>query len=80
VSNVIGLDFGAILKFTEKIFNLGNIPPGDKADSYAYDDLGEFFKFSNPPRIFQSIQAPLKPDYFFSPERPRDEPDNDWED
>ncbi len=77
VSNTLGLDFGAMLKFIEEIFNLGNIPPGDYADSYANDNLGEFFQFSKPPRSFQSIQAPLKPEVFLDPNRPIGPPDND---
>jgi len=77
VSNVMGLDFGAMLKFTEEIFNLGNIPPGNYADYYANDDLGEFFQFSKPPRSFQSITAPLGKEVFLDPKRPRGAPDND---
>jgi phospholipase C len=77
VSNVMGLDFGAMLKFTEEIFNLGVIPPGDYADSYANDDLGEFFQFSKPPRTFESIAAPMKKEVFLDPKRPQGPPDND---
>jgi phospholipase C len=77
VSNVMGLDFGSMLKFTEEIFNLGTIPPGDYADAYAVDDLGEFFQFSNPPRSFQNISAPLGKEVFLDPKRPITEPDND---
>ncbi len=77
VSNVMGLDFGAMLKFIEEIFNLGTIPPGDFADSYANDDLGAFFQFSKPPRSFQSITAPLGKEVFLDPKRPVTDPDND---
>ncbi len=77
VSNVMGLDFGAMLKFIEEIFNVGTIPPGDYADSYANDDLGEFFNFSAAPRTFQSIDAPLKKEVFLDPKRPVTPPDND---
>jgi phospholipase C len=77
VSNTMGLDFGAILKFTEQIFNLGNIPPGNYADYYANDDLGEFFQFTKPPRSFQSITAPLGAEVFLDPKRPMGPPDND---
>jgi phospholipase C len=77
VSNVMGLDFGAMLKFIEEIFNLGNIPPGDGADYYANDDLGEFFQFSKPPRSFQSITAPLGREVFLDPSRPVEPADND---
>lgn len=77
VSNVMGLDFGAILKFIEEIFNLGTIPPGDYADYYANDDLGEFFQFGKQPRTFQSIQAPLEKEVFLDPKRYHGSPDND---
>jgi len=77
VSNVMGLDFGSMLKFIEQIFNLGTIPPGTAADSYAVDDLGEFFQFSKPPRSFQSINAPLGKEVFLDPNRPRIPPDDD---
>jgi phospholipase C len=77
VSNVMGLDFGAMLKFIEAIFDLGTVAPGDYADSYAVDDLGEFFQFSNPPRSFESINAVQNADYFLNPNRPLGPPDND---
>lgn len=77
VSNVMGLDFGAILKFVEEIFSLGTIPPGDYADYYANDDLGEFFQFNKPPRAFQSIQAPVGKEVFLDPARWHGPPDND---
>jgi phospholipase C len=77
VSNVMGLDFGAMLLFTEEIFNLGTIPPGDYADSYANDDLSEFFQFNNPPQSFQAINAPFKADVFLDPNRPKLPPDDD---
>ncbi|HWY19689.1 MAG TPA: alkaline phosphatase family protein [Candidatus Acidoferrum sp.] len=77
VSNVMGLDFGAMLKFIEEIFNVGTIPPGTYADYYANDDLGEFFNFNNPPRSFQSINAPLTKEVFLDPDRPITDADND---
>jgi phospholipase C len=77
VSNTMGLDFGAMLKFIEEVFNVGYIPPGDYADSYANDDLGEFFQFSKPPRSFESISAPLKKEVFLDPKRQMGPPDND---
>jgi phospholipase C len=77
VSNVMGLDFGAMLKFIEEIFHVGKIPPGNFADAYAYDDLGEFFQFSAPPRSFQSITAPLGREVFLDPNRPVIMPDDD---
>ena len=77
VSNVMGLDFGAMLRCIEDVFNLGRIPPGEGADSYAIDDLSEFFNFSAPPRAFQGINAPVKPEVFLDPNRPIIPPDND---
>jgi phospholipase C len=77
VSNVMGLDFGAMIKFIEEIFNLGTIPPGNYADAYAYDDLGEFFEFSAPPRSFQSISAPVGREVFLDPKRRITPADND---
>ena len=77
VSNTFGLDFGAILKFTEEIFNLGNIPPGTGVDAYAYGDLGDFFQFNLPPRPFVAITAPLSKEVFLDPKRPITAPDND---
>ena len=79
VSNVHSLDFGAILKFTEEIFNLGTIPPGTGVDSFAYDDLGEFFQFNLPPRPFEVINAPLSKEVFLDPKRPITAPDDDDE-
>ena len=77
VSNVMGLDYGAMLKFIEDIFNLGTIPPGNYADYYANDDLGEFFQFSKPARSFQSITAPVGKEVFLDPKRLHGPPDND---
>jgi hypothetical protein len=77
VSNTMGLDFGAMLKFIEQIFNVGTIPPGNLIDSFAADDLGEFFEFSAPPRSFTSITAPDGPEVFLDPKRPITDADND---
>ena len=77
VDNTFGLDFGSLLKFIEHIFNLGNIPPGDYADSYSTGDLHEFFQFNRPPRPFESITAPLDAGFFLDPSSPIEAPDND---
>lgn len=77
VSNVMGLDFGAMLKFVEKIFNLSTIPPGNNADAYSIDDLSEFFQFNKPPRSFQSINAPFGKAVFLDPNRPQTPADNE---
>ena len=66
-----------MLKFTEEIFNVGTIPPGNYADYYANDDLSEFFNFNNPPRSFQSITAPLSKEVFLDPNREITDADND---
>ena len=49
-------DFGSILHFTEKTFDLGFIPPGNFADARA-DDLMDFFDFSMKPRAFVPISS-----------------------
>jgi phospholipase C len=75
------LDFGAMLKFTEEIFGglgtISNDPLNRYADYYAYDDLSEFFQFTQPPRSFETIQAPLDKSVFLDPNRPAEPPDND---
>lgn len=75
------LDFGSTLKFIEEVFgNIGTIsndPLEPYADYYTQDDLGEFFHFNQPPRPFESIQAPLGKDYFLDPRLPEEPPDND---
>jgi phospholipase C len=84
-NNTAGLDFGTMLKFIEQIFNLGYIPDvtpdgvdlGHFADYYSNGDLSEFFKFNKPPRTFESIDAPLKKEFFLNPKRPIEPPDND---
>jgi phospholipase C len=81
VSNTMGLDFGATLKFIEEVFgDIGTIsddPSNPYADYYANDDLGEFFQFNQPPHSFQLINAPLKQEFFLNPNRPIEPPDND---
>jgi hypothetical protein len=58
-------------------FQRGYRTPGNYADYYANDDLGEFFQFSKPPRKFQKITAPLGEEVFLNPERLQGAPDND---
>jgi phospholipase C len=81
VSNTMGLDFGAILKFTEQVLGIdgviSNDPTNEYADYYATDDLSEFFQFDLVPLPFEPINAPLKEDVFLDPNRPHDGPDND---
>jgi phospholipase C len=69
-------DFGSILRFVEKVFGLGRIPPGDFADARA-DDLADFFDFQAAPRAFVPIPAPLPGDYFIGDKRPPTPPDDD---
>jgi phospholipase C len=80
VSNVMGEDFGTILKFIEGTFGLPNIDSGTLggfADSYAYGNLSEFFDFNQPPSTFQTIPAPVKEEVFLDPKRLMGPPDND---
>jgi phospholipase C len=80
VSNVMGEDFGTMLKFVEEIFNLGNIQSGGLgafADQWSNGDLSEFFQFGQAPNAFQSIQAPFPAKVFLDPKRPILPPDND---
>jgi len=84
VSNAAGLDFGAILRFVEEIFGVGNIPPPAGgyqyyyfADYYATGDLGEFFNFGKAPHSFRRIEAPHKKEFFLDPRRPIEPPDDD---
>jgi phospholipase C len=64
-------DFGSILKFTEKTFNL---PSLGYADAFA-DDLSDCFNFSQTPLQFQRIAAPLGVEYFLNDKRPPTDPD-----
>ncbi len=66
-------DFGSILKFIEKTFNL---PSLGYADSRA-DDLSDCFDFNQAPPRFQTIAAPLKAQYFLDDQTPPTDPDND---
>ena len=69
-------DFGSILKFIETAFNLPLIPPGTFADSRS-DDLADFFNFTQPPRAFVPVPAPLGPNFFLNDTRPVTDPDDD---
>jgi phospholipase C len=69
-------DFGSLLRFIE--FNFG-IPEGalNFADARASTDLTNFFQLGQPPRAFQTINAPLKAEFFIKDKRPPTDPDND---
>jgi len=66
-------DFGSILKFIETTFK---VPSLGYADARA-DDLSDCFDYRQTPISFQTIQAPLKADYFLNDQRPTTDPDDD---
>ena len=67
-------DFGSILNFMEKTFNLPSLGFADAATS---DDLADCFDLTQTPLTFKTINAPLKADYFIHDKRPPTPPDND---
>lgn len=69
-------DFGSVLRFMEGAFNLGEGALGF-ADARSTDDLSGFFNFSQTPRPFQTIQAPLNAFYFIYDRSIPDPPDTD---
>jgi phospholipase C len=69
-------DFGSILRFVEKVFDLGLIPPGNFADARA-DDLMDFFDFASAPRSFTPIPTKIPASRFLKHSRPMELPDND---
>jgi len=69
----VDYDFGSFLKFIEETFNL---PSLGYADSFA-NDLSDCFDFSQAPFQFQTIDAPLGPDYFLHDTHPPLPPDDD---
>jgi phospholipase C len=68
-------DFGSILQFTEKNFNLPNIGPGYYADAYA-GDLSGYFSLASP-RLFTPINTKLDADFFLYREPPSSLPVDD---
>ncbi len=66
-------DFGSILKFIEKIFNL---PSLGYADTPA-DDLSDCFNLAQTPLIFHPIAAPLDAAHFINDQRTPTGPDDD---
>jgi len=66
-------DFGSILKFIEETYNLPSLGFAD----VPADDLADCFNFSQTPLTFQTIDAPLKADFFLHDARPLTDPDND---
>jgi phospholipase C len=68
--------FGSVLKFIESAFGLPLIPPGNYVDARS-DDLSDFFDFTQPPRSFTTVPAPLGVDFFINDHRPLRGPDDD---
>ncbi len=66
-------DFGSILHFIELTFSL---PSLGYADARA-DDLGDCFDYSQSPRAFRTVLAPLNAQYFLEDRRRPEDPDND---
>jgi phospholipase C len=74
-------DFGSILKFVEKTFNLTTVAPGASpayADATSYTgDLSDCFDFSQTPLAFQKIAAPLDATHFLEDKTQPTDPDDD---
>lgn len=66
-------EFGSILKFVEKTFDLGSLGTTDVRS----DDLSDCFDFSSPPHRFRPIPAPLQPSYFLKQPITMQDPDDD---
>jgi phospholipase C len=66
-------DFGSILKFVEKNFDLSSL---GYADAYA-DDLSDCFNLNQTPLKFQTIPAPVSAEQFVNDRRPPTDPDDD---
>ena len=67
-------DFGSILRMVEENFGL---PTLGYADSYAPDDLSDCFYFKQQPLVFQTIDAPLRADYFLHDTSTPGDPDDE---
>src|SRR5579863_444141 len=66
-------EFGSILKFVEKTFDLGSLGTTD----VRADDFSDCFNFKGTPRSFTPIPAPLGADYFLKQGGGNGPPDND---
>jgi phospholipase C len=66
-------EFGSLLKFTEKAFDLGSLGATD----VRADDLSDCFNFSQSPRKFVPIQSKFGPEYFLHQPIDHEIPDND---
>ena len=69
-------NFGSILRYIERSYTLGFIPPGTFAD-VGSDTLADFFNFTKPPRPFVAVPAPLPESFFLNDHRPATAPDDD---
>jgi len=67
-------DFGSILNFMEQTFA---VPSLGLADAHANDDLSDCFNLGQTPLTFQTINAPLKADFFLQDRRAPTGPDDD---
>jgi phospholipase C len=66
-------DFGSILKFVETNFDLPSLGYADAVG----DDLSDCFNYSQTPISFQTINAPMRANYFLNDRRPLSDPDDD---
>jgi phospholipase C len=65
-------DFGSILKFIEKTYNLPSLGYADKPDN-----LSDCFDFSQAPLIFQTFPTQYDANYFLNDRRVPEDPDDD---
>ncbi|MBV8197665.1 MAG: hypothetical protein JO263_06000 [Candidatus Eremiobacteraeota bacterium] len=66
-------EFGSILHFAEEVFNLGSLHTTDERA----DDLSDCFDFTQAPRSFETIAAPMTARDFLRQESPIGAPDDD---
>jgi hypothetical protein len=66
-------EFGSILKFAEKTFDLGSLGSTDVRS----DDFADCFNFKRSPRTFTPIAAPLGRQYFLKEPAGNESPDDD---
>jgi phospholipase C len=66
-------EFGSILKFAEKTFDLGSLGTTD----VRADDFADCFDFKRSPRTFTPIAAPLGREYFLKEPVGNESPDDD---
>jgi phospholipase C len=66
-------EFGSILKFAEKAFDLGSLGTTDVRS----DDFADCFNFKHSPRTFTPISAPLGREYFLREPAGTEPPDDD---